>query len=360
MPTQKVGSTVRALTWPSSTTERPCPGGQDPALGAANAHGMVADPMTLAMIGPSGSFVAKSVIPVTNAAGLFECSPSNTSPALTKPRCGALDLRSAHPNTINFVRIAPSDDIQAPALASFAYNDLHATAALVVDDTADGREIADGFQQAYTGLGGLVVRLALNPGADPSTVLAPLSQEADRPGVVFFGGFTETGAIGLRKAMIASGHGDIPFLSWDGLFDGPGAVKGSYIHGVTAADSAGSYVSHATQPPTKNAFVESYRQAYGTDPDEYAAAAYACVQVILYSLRAVAEHRPSAEGLREAVRAYAVDPAHRYDTVVGDVGFDGNGDSVHQYVTFFRIDPSAADAKGDWVIEKQQDYGPAP
>src|SRR5439155_18536607 len=256
--------------------------------------------------------------------------------------------------------IAPSDAIQAPALASFAYNDLNATVALVVDDAADGREIADGFQEAYTSIGGQVVRRALNPGADPMTVLAPLSQRTDRPSVVFFGGFTDTGAVGLRKAMLASGHGDIPFLSWDGLFDGSGADKGSYIQRVTAAGSAGSYVSHATQPPTKNTFVEAYRQAYGTDPDEYAAAAYACVQVIVDALRAVAASRPSAQGLREALRAYVVDPRHHHDTVVGDVGFDVNGDSVHQYVTFFRVDPSAAGGIGDWVIAKQQDYGPAP
>ena len=336
------------------------PLGQDPEKGAANARDMVTDPRTIAMIGPSGSRVAKSVIPVTNAAGLLECSPPSTSPSLTKPRYGALDLRSAHPNVINFVRIAPSDDIQAPALASFAYQDLNAHVALVVDDAADGREIADGFQQAYEKLGGTAIRRALNAGAEPATVLAPLSRASDRPGVVFFGGFTGTGAVGLRRAMIASGHKDIPFLSWDGLFDGSGADKGSYIQSLTAARSSGSYVSHSTQPPTKNSFVEEYRQAYHAEPDEYAAAAYACVQVIVDALRAVAADRPSAQGLREALRAYVVAPKHHYETVVGDVAFDVNGDSIHQYVTFFRIDPTAEGGKGDWVIDKQQDYGPPP
>jgi class 3 adenylate cyclase len=69
------------------------PSGQDPALGATNAQEMVSDPMTLAMIGPSGSSVAKLTIPVTNAAGLLECSPANTDPALTKAA-----LRSARPS----------------------------------------------------------------------------------------------------------------------------------------------------------------------------------------------------------------------------------------------------------------------
>ena len=44
----------------------------------------------------------------------------------------------------------------------------------------------------------------------------------------------------------------------------------------------------------------------------------------------------------------------------GPSGFDGNGDSLQQFVTFYRVDPSAAGGKGDWVIAKQQDYGPAP
>jgi branched-chain amino acid transport system substrate-binding protein len=337
------------------------PTGQDPELGEANARNMVADPMTIAMIGPSGSSVAHAVIPVTNEAGLLECSPANTAPSLTKPRYGALDVRSAHPNTINFVRIAPSDDIQAPALASFAYQELDARVALVIDDAgADGRVIADGFQQAYTNMGGRVIRMALNSGADPSTVLASLSQATDTPGVVFFGGFTGTGAVSIRQAMIASGHGEIPFLSWDGIFDGSGADDGSYIQGLTAADSAGSYVSHATQPPTTHAFVEAYRQAYGEEPDEYASAAYACVQVIVQSLRAVAADRPSSQGLREALRAYVVDPEHHYDTVVGDLAFDVNGDSIHQYVTFYRIDPTAVGGLGDWVSDTTEDYGPAP
>lgn len=334
--------------------------GQDPKKGAANAQKMVADAMTIAMIGPAASPVAKAIIPVTNAAGLFECNPSTTNPGLTKPREGALDLRSAHPNVINFVRIAPSDDIQATALASYAFNDLGAKLALIVDDAADGRNVADAFQQEYTKLGGQVVRRALNPGADPRSVLTPLADKANRPSVLFFGGFTDSGAVALRNEMVAEGYGSVPFLSWDGLYDGTGGDKGSFIQGVTATGAVGSFVSHATQPPTKNSFVEAYRQEYKSEPDEYAAAAYACVEVIADALRAVAAQHPTAQTLREAVRAYAVAPAHHYETVVGDVAFDANGDSIHQYVTFYRVDPTAAKGMGDWVIAKQQDYGPAP
>lgn len=171
------------------------------------------------------------------------------------------------------------------------------------------------------------------------------------------GGFADTGAVGLRNAMVASGHGTLPFLSWDGLYV-PGADVGSFIHGVGAAAAVGSYVSHAALPPPKASFAESYRQAYNVEPDEYAAAAYACVEVIVASLCKVASSSLTPAALREALRAYAVDPSHTYQTVLGTSSFDVNGDAMQQFVTFYRVDPSAAGGKGDWVVSKQQDYGP--
>jgi branched-chain amino acid transport system substrate-binding protein len=335
------------------------PQGQSPTVGAANMTAMANDPSIVAVVGPRSSRVAEAEIPISNRSGLLQCTPAGTLPDLTKPRDGALDLRSAFPDRINFIRTAPSDDIQGVALASFLFNDLGAKTTLVIDDTGDGRAIADQVTAAYEKLGGTVIRRALNPGSDPSTVIDPLSGSSDPPGAVFFGGFTETGAWNVRLAMVTSGHGSIPFVSWDGIQDGSGADQGSFIqHAGTAA--AGSYFSHATIGPPLADFDARFRARFGQASDEYIASSYACTQVIIDSLRAVAANAPSADGLREAVRAYAVDPSHRYDTVIGTVGFDGNGDSRQQYVTFYKVDMSAENGLGDWVVDKQQDYGPAP
>jgi len=332
---------------------------QDPAVGATNVTAMVADPRVVAVIGPAGSQVARSEIPITNRGGLLQCSPANTSSGLTKPRDGALDLRSAFPTRINYIRTAPSDDIQGPALASFIFTDLAAKSTLVIDDSADGRVIADQFSAAYTKLGGTVIRRALNPGDDPASVLTPLAAPSGAPTAVFFGGFTPTGAPQVREAMAAAGHASLPFVSWDGIQDGSGADQGSFIATAGPA-AAGSYFSHASFAAPKFDFTTRYRARFGTDPDEYSASAYACAEVILDSLRAVATSGLNADGLREAVRAYAVDPSHRHDTILGSVGFDANGDSLQQFVTFYKVDMSAAGGKGDWVMDKQQDYGPAP
>jgi ABC-type branched-subunit amino acid transport system substrate-binding protein len=231
---------------------------------------------------------------------------------------------------------------------------------LVVDDTLEiGREVADSFERAYREAGGQTVRHALNEGADPATVLDPLADGDGAPGAVFFGGFTPTGGPELRSAMADAGYGELPFLTWDGVFDGSGADQGSFISEAGEA-AAGSYITHSGVPPPRSDFIDRFRAAYGFEPSEYTGAAYACTEVILESLRAAARTGPSADGLREAVRAYAVDPTHRYETVVGTVGFNENGDSMRQFVTFYRVEMSAAGGDGDWVIVTQRDFAPAP
>lgn len=349
------GAQLELVAFDDATDANP----QDPALGATNVMAMVADPRVIAMVGPRSSAVAASEIPITNRAGLLQCSPANTRPGLTKPRAGALDLRSAFPTRINYIRTAPADDIQGPALASFIFGDLDRKATLVIDDAADGRAIADQFSVAYTKLGGAVVRRALNEGADPAEVLTPLASPSGAPSAVFFGGFTSSGAPSVRLAMQAAGYGSLPFVSWDGIDDGSGAEEGTYIATAGAAAS-GSYHSRVSFSAPKADFATRYRVKFGGDPDDLGASTYACAEVVIASLRAVAASGPSADGLRDAVRAYAVDPGHRFETVIGTIGFDLNGDSLQQFVTFFRVEMSAAGGKGDWVVQKQQDYGPAP
>lgn len=334
------------------------PQGQSPSRGTANTRAFVADPRVIGMVGPWGSNVAWKEIPVTNRAGLLQCSPSNTDPSLTKPRGGALDLRSAAPERINYIRTAPADDIQGPAAASFLFNDLGVRRLLVIDDTGYGREIADDVSDAFTKLGGKATRRALNPKGDARAVIEPLSTGSDRPTAVFFGGFADTGAVQVRKAMVAKGLGRLPFVSWDGI-GGSGSEQGSFIQRA-GHDAVGSYQSHASIAPPKAKFGAAYLKKFGTEPDEYGASAYACTQVILDALRMVASHGASAASLREDLRSQAVDPSHRFETVLGSIGFDENGDSLQQFVTFYRVDPSADGGKGEWVIDKQQDYGPAP
>jgi ABC-type branched-subunit amino acid transport system substrate-binding protein len=331
--------------------------GEDPARGAAAARKMVADPRMIAAIGPFTSPTAEATIPITNRAGLLECSSGPSSARLTRPDGGALELRSAHPERINYVRVSPYDDVQSRALASFATHDLDAESALVVTGPRDfWEEDADDFAQAFTALGGQVVRSKLASRKDLSAALESL-RGAKPPDVVVFAGDTLDGAPEVRRAMLAAGLRSTPLLSWDSLLTGSGSVRGSYLQ-RTGKAAAGTYVGESAIPPPRADFVDAYRAAFGEEPTgDWAAGAYACAEVIVASLEAAAEDGPDVEGLREAVRARAVDTSKRYETAIGTVGFDENGDSIKQMVSFFRVDPEAADGAGDWALIKLQDFG---
>ncbi len=83
-----------------------------------------------------------------------------------------------------------------------------------------------------------------------------------------------------------------------------------------------------------------------SSPGDYSAAAYACAQVILDAFKHVGT--PD----RAAIRAYITSGA-TFDTVLGTLHFDANGDSSQQIISEYRFDPSLNG--GDWAFVKQVD-----
>ncbi len=344
------------------------------ALAASTMHNLVADPSVLAVVGPAWSSTAQTDIPIGNAAGLLQCSPSTTNPSLTKPRFGGLDLRAADPDRISFVRPITTDDMQGPAAASFVFtppspgssnvgipatHGLGVSHVLVIDDTSSyGRNVADAFQQSFEAKGGVADRRAHNPGADDlAGTLAPLGAAIDPAEAVYFGGDAGP-ALEVKAAMAAAGYAATPLVSSDALFDGTGADSGSFIQ-LAGPLAANTYITQAGVAPVDADFQARYRRDFGVAPSDYAAAAYACAQVIIAALGDAIAHGTPEAALREAVRAAAVDGTRRTQTVIGDVGFDANGDSLDQYVTFYSVVPGA-DGKGEWGVFDQQNFGPAP
>jgi ABC-type branched-subunit amino acid transport system substrate-binding protein len=318
---------------------------------------MVADPRVVAMVGAPQSGLVEVQIPVSNATGLLQCSPSASDPILTRPEFGALQLRSAYPDRINFVRTYGTNAMEAPAMASFARSDLgvdHVLVILVPDEDETGQRIAESFSDTFERQGGEVTERTLNEGADPSTVLEPLSTGG--PQAVYHAGLFSDAAAEFRLAMVDAGHGDLPFLTWEAHVH-PGYPE-------LAGDSAdGTFATRLALAPAKATFVDRFRTVYEVSADEakFAATGYACVEVIAEALRTVAMTGSSAEGLREATRAVAVDPARQVETVLGDISFDENGDPLQQFVEIVRPDPDAGEDEIGWVIEKAaQDYGPIP
>ena len=130
-------------------------GAHDPQTGANNMSKVVADENTVAVIGPLNSSVAAAQIPISNEAGLLQCSPANTNPDLTKGQ-PAKDLRTK-PN--NYIRVVTTDDVQGPAAAQYIHEVLKKNSVYIIDDTETfGKGVADAFDKEFKAEGGTVVK----------------------------------------------------------------------------------------------------------------------------------------------------------------------------------------------------------
>ena len=287
--------------------------------------------------------------------GLFQCSPANTNPDLTKGDAGK-ELRAKSPDKINYVRVATTDDIQGPAVAQYGYNTLGLKSVAIIDDTETyGKGIADAFAAEWEKLGGTVVgREGAPKGTTDYTAILTKFKDA-APEAVFYGGVTSTGGGLVRKQMPQVGLGDIPYLGGDGIQDGPGTTDGSFINiaGEAAANSFSSVAAIADYPG-KADFATKYKAAYNEEPGAYSASGYACAQIVLKAIETAAS---KGDVTREAVRAAGVDPATTFETVLGPIKFDAVGDTNQKIISLYKVDLTAADGKGDWVFDSQVDYG---
>ncbi|HXX59740.1 MAG TPA: branched-chain amino acid ABC transporter substrate-binding protein [Candidatus Sulfotelmatobacter sp.] len=335
-------------------------GAHDPQQGATNMHTLVADTTVMGVVGPFNSSVAQAEIPISNAGGLLQCSPANTNTGLTYPPDSA-QYRPTNPNKINYIRTAAPDSIQGPAGADYVYNDLKATSVYILDDTETfGVGVGDSFAAEFKKDGGTVTKRDSAPKS--TTDYTPLftAAAAAHPQAVYLAGTTPTGmGLALKQGRTVAGFETIPFMGPDGVADlGPGGTTGATITvaGSAAHDVFGT-VAGIHDLPSGSTFVADYTTEFGSAPGAYSAAAYACAQVIIAGIKAaVTAGTTDPAAMREAVRAQATAAGNKFDTVVGSISFDKNGDITTPYMSFYKTDLTLDGGKGDWVYVKQQAF----
>jgi branched-chain amino acid transport system substrate-binding protein len=335
-------------------------GVHDPQQGATNMHTLVADTSVVGVVGPFNSSVAQAEIPISNAAGLLQCSPANTNTGLTYPP-DSLQYRPNNPDKINYVRLAAPDSIQGPAGADYVYNDLGAKSVYILDDTETfGVGVGDAFGKQFTADGGTITKRDSAPKS--TTDYTPLftAAAAAKPAAVYLAGTTPSGmGLALKQGRTVAGFETIPFMGPDGVADlGPGGTEGATITVASqAAHDVFGTVAGVHDLPGGSTFVADYTAEFGKAPGAYSAIAYACAQVIISNAaKAIAAGTTDLAALREATRAAATVAGNSYDTVIGSVSFDKNGDITTPYMSFYKTDLTLAGGKGDWVYVKQQAF----
>jgi branched-chain amino acid transport system substrate-binding protein len=333
--------------------------------GAQDMQTFVNDPAVIGVVGPYNSAVAKVQIPIGNDAGLLQCSPANTNQSLTKPEFGGLDFRKNHPDRIAYIRVAATDDIQGPAMAVYASKTLGLKNLLIIDDvTTFGKGVADTFQAKWEELGGKTAA-RVGAGADTTDFNAIITDAMTKnPDGVYYGGVVTSGAGLLLKQMRQQGL-NVPFLGPDGIVNGNGQADGSLIKiaGAEAANNSYGTIAAIGDFPAKATFDAAFKEHFKNDkefntPGAYSGPAYACATVILDSLQEFLKTNANADqaAIREGVRAWASDPSHSFETVLGTTSFDKNGDTTQPFISFYQVDPTAPGG-GDWVFKEQLNFG---
>jgi branched-chain amino acid transport system substrate-binding protein len=312
---------------------------------AANAARIAADRRYVAIVGPFLSFLAESTIPIANAAGLLQCSPTNTAPGLTVgPDAAALRPRPERPS---YVRLATTDDAAAVAAARLIVELLDQASVFVVttvEPWAGGR--SEAFVEAFEELGGRVTgRGAIGEGGDGPDSVASMIEESGAASV-FFDGPAAEGArvlVALRRDGV-----ELPFVGLDIILDGPRSTTGSFLDvaGASAEHAYGVFPTGA-DPELGPRLTEDDAAAYGHAPESYILAGAACTTIVLDAIdRIDPASVAGAAAWREAIRTEVTAPGRSYHTAIGTIGFDANGDAVPQRVSVYRGDPTA----GDWAF----------
>ena len=305
-------------------------GVHDPAQGAQNTKQFISDASVLAMIGPFNSNVAKAEIPLTNDAGLVQISPANTNTGLTKGD-DAAKLRTSHPDTNAFFRDCTTDDRQGAAGAQFARKLGFKKAFIVDDNETYGKGLADVFEAQFESLGGTVLgHEHLTPKQQDFKALLTKGR-ALAPDVVFYGGTTASGGGLLRKQMGDANMAQVPFVGGDGISDRQFVdTAGSLANGAYYTVAA----PEATKLPSATAFVNAYKKRWNAEVGPYSANAYAAAKIEIAAITKALGG--GAEPTRAAVLAN-VAATHDFDTPIGKIGFDKNGDTTDPILSLYKI-----------------------
>jgi branched-chain amino acid transport system substrate-binding protein len=278
-----------------------------PDTGVANANRIINDPDILGVIGHLNSGVMIPSSEVYNRTGLVVVSPANTNPKVTDRLLPNVD------------RICGRDDIQGPAAADFAVQELKAKKIFVVNSkTPYGAGIAAEFVKEATKLGVAIPGNANIGTEEKSNFISLITQiQAYNPDLIYFGGEYDI-ATPFTKQLRERGV-KAPFLGGDAI------VANDYIKGVGAANSKLTYYTDVAGPTSIYPdFVKKYQAEFGKEVGGYAVYSYDSTNLLLAAIQSAIKDaggkKPTLEAVAKAVRTIS------YTGLTGPIAFDDKGD----------------------------------
>ena len=318
-PLEDMGFTIEFVPFDDQAT---------PEVGTSNAQQIVADPSILAVVGHLNSGVAIPSSEVYNDNGLAMISPANTAVTITD---------RGYP-TVN--RICGRDDTQGQAGAAFAQS-LEGVESVYVlhDTTAYGQGVAEFFRNEAEALGLAVLGFeGTEEASNFEGIIQPIL--ALDPDLIYFGGIYSQTGLFINQARAAG---------YEGYFMGPDGTDSSEFAELAGEAGVGTYYTTIAAPPSfypdAAQFIEDYTEAFGEQPQPFAAQAYDSTGIVLQAIAAAAEEAggvPTREAVAAAIRATA-----DYDGLTGTYTLDANGDPELATYVVIEVNASTGEAE-EW------------
>ena len=278
---------------------------RNPTQAVAAAKKLVADPDVVVAIGHLNSSCTMPASAVYHQAHILHITPVSSNPQISRQ---GFDT---------FYRTCATDELQGPAAAMFATEQLHAVRVVVLDDmTTYGRGLANEFIAKAKALGLHVVAHEGISQEDKDYTSLLTKLKAINPSLVFFAGMFPQGAL-LVKQRVEVGLAS-RFMGGDGLFDPvlidlatPQAAEGVYLTKLGA---------DIHRIPTAQAFVREYEARFGP-VGAYSAYAYEATSLAIEAIRRAGKKD-------RAVVLAAMKTIKDYPGLFGIQNFDAKGDSL--------------------------------
>jgi branched-chain amino acid transport system substrate-binding protein len=252
-------------------------------------------------------------------AGILMISPYSSNPMLTEQ------------GLANVFRVCGRDTLQAALVSEYLAKHWGGDdIAIVHDGEAYGKGVAEEALRHLTdrGVAGILFEV-IEPGQpDYSHLIDKL--QAEGIDALYYGGYTAEAGLIIRQAR-SRGY-DLEMI-------GPDALNSEYFWHVAGPAAVGVKFASYADPRINEeaaAVVEQFRTE-GYEPEGLTLYAYAGVQVWAQAVEKAGTAEPKA--VAEALRA------HKFDTVLGTIGFDEKGD-VYGYEPFV------------WYVWQEGNYAP--
>ena len=273
------------VSYVSLDDSNPTTGEWDPGVTAANAKAAAQDPTTIAYLGDLNSGATAISLPLTNAAGILQVSPSSPYIGLTS----SLYAGQGEPERFylagkrTFGRVAPGDPVQAAAqvalLNRLGVRRLYVVADEDPFDAPLAQIVAADARRAGIGIEGIDT-IAIAPGANFTGEVAKVAESGAQ--AVFLSATATAAAAQLARQL----HAAAPRLS---LLASSSTLNTVFTSNLGPAES-GTFIGSPVLAPrlyplsARRVLVE-YSHRFAPSPEPYVLYGYEAMSVVLAAIR---------------------------------------------------------------------------